>query len=76
MSVNLRVAVSAEEVEGVKETDTPQVAPAATGLAVVQVDVTMAKSTALVPLIEGLLVKEREPLPVFVSVTVKGELVV
>lgn len=76
LSTNLRVAVSAVEVDGVKETETPQVPPAATGLAVVQVEVTMAKSAALVPLIEGLLVKESEPLPVFVSVTVKGELVV
>jgi hypothetical protein len=76
LSAKLRVAFSPAAVDGVKDIVTPQVAPAATWLAVVQVEVTMAKSAALVPEMDGLLVKVRAPLPVFLSVTVTGELVV
>jgi hypothetical protein len=76
LSAKLSVAFSAAVVVGVKDIDTVHVALAATGVPVVHVVLTMAKSAALVPVMDGLLLNMREPLPVFFSVTDIGELVV
>lgn len=75
LSEKLREAFSVVVVEGLKVTMTVQLPPATTGLAVVQLLKVMLKSAELVPVIPGALVKFSEPFPMFIRVTVMGELV-
>jgi hypothetical protein len=78
LSAKLSEAFSAAPVEGVNVRVTTQLIPAATGVEVEQVvdPATIAKSAALVPVMPGLLEKVREPVPVFVRVTIMEALVV
>ncbi len=77
LSAKLSVAVSKPSVEGVKVRETVHVPPpAATTLMVEQVAAVIAKSGPYLPVTFGLLLKIREALPVFVSVTIDTGLVV
>jgi hypothetical protein len=75
LSAKLRMALSAAAVEGVNVTVTVQLLPAATGLAVEQVEAVIAKSAILVPDTEGLLLNVSGPVPVFMTVSIIGALV-
>jgi hypothetical protein len=75
LSAKVSEALSAAIVDGLKVSITVQVAPAATMLAVEQVELVMTKSAAFAPVTAGLLVKVSGPPPVFFSVTVMTGLV-
>ena len=70
LSEKLSVAFSIVVVDGLKVSTTAQLPPAVTGDVLEHVADTIVKSAAFGPEIDGLLLKRREPVPVFMSVTV------